>query len=348
MGEITAGGAEMHPGKPVIWPTSKEKAQSVQTQREIQAAIQAAKSAEAQKTISPQEAAKIQAALKQQLAAETARAYTQADIQNLLIAQNIPVNSANENLAVTMLRYGIEVSNSNFSTLLAMMGANPGQTTIEAAIILFSKGVNSPEAVKTLSQFLSENPQLAAQLMSLKGNVSDLLSALSLGGGIINDKLLAQLTAILSKFMQELENVPKKYKFSGDGSMGRAELSSDMRALQALLNGVPKENLPDTAEGQIIDSNLRATSNRLNQTIEGLTSQALLSKQTPNETVNYSYYQIPNPMTQPMSTVDIIVKRSTSEGGKKIDENNAEIIMSLDTENIGKITVKMVVTNEKS
>ena len=164
-----------------------------------------------------------------------------------------------------------------------------------------------------------------------------------MGKGIMDNKMISQISAVLAQFMNELDNLPGRYRFSGKGNMGRAELSSDLRALKALMDGLPKDNLPDTAEGQIIGSNISSTSNRLDQIVQGLTSQALLSRQSPQGDVNYIYYQIPNAMAKPFSTVDLIIKRSDSEGGKKIDPENTEIIMSFDTINMGRLMVKLAI-----
>jgi hypothetical protein len=129
--------------------------------------------------------------------------------------------------------------------------------------------------------------------------------------------------------------------------MGRTELSSDLRALKAILDGIPdKQNLPDSAEGQILKSTLNATSNRLDQMIQNITSQAMLSKQSTKGDVNYSYYQIPNAAVTPPTTVDMIIKRSDSEGGKKIDPKDTQIIMSIETLNLGRVAVKMTIKDK--
>lgn len=344
MGEdMTTAGGGLHPGRPVIWPTGK----STPTAPPPKAETAAKAASQASPTLSPQEVAEIQAQAKAMERGEIVRQFSKADLQQLLMSQNIATTEANEKLATLMLRYGVEVSRANFAKLSVMVGADASQTTQEAAILLLMKGIESPAAAKTLSKFLSENPQLAAQILSLKGNVSDLLTALSMGKEIINQQLLGKLSAMLAQFMDELDNVPTNYKFSGEGSMGRAELSSDIRALKALLDGMPgKENMPDSAEGQIIESNITATSNKLDQMIQNVVSQAMLSKQSSKSDVNYSYYQVPNAQVKPPTTVDLIVKRSDSEGGKKIDPKNTEIILSFDTMNLGRVAIKMVIKDK--
>ena len=344
----TSGGG-LHPGRPVIWPTSKSTPTSSapQTTAGSQTAQAAAQQA-AKLAPTPAEISQAQAAAKLLSQGAVARQFSQADLRALLLSQNIPSNEANEKLATLMLRYGVEVSSANFTKLNSMMGAAPDQTSADAAILLLMKGIDSPAAAKTLSKFLAENPQLASQLSALKGNIQDLQSALAMGKGIIGEQMLAQLAAILAQFSDEIDTIPGKYKFSGKGSMGRGELAGDLRALKALLDGVPdKQNLPDSAEGQIIKSNINATSNKLDQMIQSVISQAMLSKQSQKPDVNYTYYQIPNAMVTPHNTIELIVKRSDTGGGKRIDPNNTEIIMSFDTNNLGKVAIKMVIKDKK-
>jgi hypothetical protein len=345
MGEdMATSGGSLHPGRPVIWPTGK----SAPTSSSPQAAAGAQTSVQTGKVApTPQEVAQAQAAAKILQRGQVARQFTQADLKQLLLSQNIPDSEANEKLATLMLRYGVEVSKSNFTTLTVMMGSDTSQTMQEAAILLLMKGVDSPAAAKTLSKFLSENPQLAAQLMSLKGNLSDLLAALQMSGGILDQQMLSQLSALIAQFSGNIDEIPGRYKFSGKGTMGRAELSSDLRALKAIFDGIPnKQNLPDSAEGQILESNLNATSNRIDQMIQNITSQAMLSKQSTKGDVNYSYYQIPNAAVTPPTTVDMIIKRSDSEGGKKIDPKDTQIIISIETLNLGRVAVKMTIKDK--
>jgi hypothetical protein len=336
--ELSTSAGGLHPGRPVIWPTGKPSTTAPSPQ------ASAGAQAPAKLAPTPQEIAQAQAAAKAIERGQVSRQFTQADLMELLVSQNLDNTEANQKLATAMLRYGVEVSKNNFMKLAAMVGTDTSQTTQEAAILLLMKGIDSPAAAKTLSKFLSENPQLAAQLLSLKGNISDLLAALTMGKGIMNDQLIAKLVAALAMFKEEMDGVPGRYKFSGNGTMGRTELSSNLRALKAILEGLPgKQNLPDSAEGQIIKSNIDATSNRLDQMIQSVISQAMLSKQSAKPDVNYSYYQIPNALVKPPTTVDLIIKRSDKEGGKKIDPADTQIIMSLDTLNLGRIAVKMVI-----
>lgn len=357
--EMKTSTGGIHPGKPVIWPSNVKRPNVQSTPEESAGSTKATgktdkpeggrperagEGASSKPAITPEEAkqAKIAAKIIER-GQKTRQQYSKADISELLKSQDIPDNELNQKLAVLMLRHDVPVTKLNMAKLATMMGADATQSMQEASIILLLKGVDSPVAAKILSRFLSENPQLASQLLSLKGNISDLLASLSMGKEVMSSKLLVQLSGVLAQFLNEIEAVPGNYKFSGKGTMGRAELSGDLRALKALMEGLPKENMPDTAEGQMIDANISSTSSRLDQMVQGLTSQAMLSKQSTNGDINYVYYQIPNAMAKPATTVDLVIKRSDSEGGKKIDPEDTEIIMSFDTLNMGRIMVKLSV-----
>lgn len=146
--DMTTSGGSLHPGRPVIWPTGKptstSQTQQTSAQTQTQAAQQAAKAAQ-----SPQEVAQIKAAAQAIERGQQSRQYTQADIAELLVSQNIADTETNRNMATLMLRYGVEISSSNFSMLSSMVGGDTSQTMLEAGVLLLMKGVNSPAAART-------------------------------------------------------------------------------------------------------------------------------------------------------------------------------------------------------
>ncbi|MFC1559747.1 hypothetical protein ACFL4F_01435, partial [Candidatus Margulisiibacteriota bacterium] len=229
-----------------------------------------------------------------------------------------------------MLRYGMEVSKESFAQVLNMIsGTDKSVASQEAAILLLMKGVDSPEATKALATFLKENPKLASQLLNVSANAADLQAALGMAKGVLPTEILQALTALLAQFDDSMTGLPKKFRFSGNNSSGRTELVNDMRALKALLSGIQEgASLPDTAEGQIVQSNMLSTMEALDQAIANIVSQSFLSKQSGKADMNYSYYQIPNSMSKPPQTAEIIIKRDAKSGGKKIDPNDTQIIMS--------------------
>lgn len=110
--EMSTSAGSLHPGRPVIWPTGKPTSTSSTPQASAgaQSAAQASKVAP-----TAQEIAQAQAAAQVLERGQVARQFSKADLAQLLLQQNIPDTEANEKLATVMLRYGVEVSKSNFA-----------------------------------------------------------------------------------------------------------------------------------------------------------------------------------------------------------------------------------------
>ncbi|MEK7376974.1 MAG: flagellar hook-length control protein FliK, partial [Candidatus Margulisiibacteriota bacterium] len=81
---------------------------------------------------------------------------------------------------------------------------------------------------------------------------------------------------------------------------------------------------------------------------DNLVSQTLLSQKGAKGNLgqeSYLYYQVPNSLVKPPSTVDIIIKQ---EQGKKntIDPKNTQLVIGLETESLGKMVVSMTVKDK--
>jgi hypothetical protein len=63
--------------------------------------------------------------------------------------------------------------------------------------------------------------------------------------------------------------------------------------------------------------------------------------------VNYLYQQIPNAMTTPPKDLEIVVKRDGEGKKSQIDPRNTQVVMSLETDNMGKMVVSMIVKDGK-
>jgi len=247
-----------------------------------------------------------------------------------------------------MLQYGVEVSRANFVKLLGMMqGTDMGQNIQQAALALLMKGIDSPEALKILSNYFAQNPQLAAQILSMQESIGNLLNAFQINQAL-DPGLVAALSALLAQFDELLRRLPENYKFSENSSVSRESLVNDVRALKSLLEGVGNNTqLEQGAENEVLAANLREATNKLDQVLQNLVSQAIMSKGSDRSEVNYQYYQIPNSLAVPPQNMEIIVKRDGTGDKSIIDPENTQIIMSMETKNMGKLTIVMRVKGKK-
>ncbi len=371
--QTSAGG--IHPGKPVIWPQTKSQSQTqqetqTQTQQTTssssqsasqsassQSSSQAASSTQASQSVAAQSstsAATATASASTTTASQAVRELTVNDVTSHLTSINIPSTEANVKLASLMLRFGVELSRENFIKAMAMTeGTNKSSSTQEAAMVLLTKGItNSSEAVKMLSNQLSETPNVTGQLSALNSSLAQLSASIQMNASSFPPALLSQITSLIGQFSAIIEDLPKKYKFGTEGSsaIGRDDLMNDIRALNSLLDGIQNRALSKeaaaTPENEAARSAVIAASKKLGDLLENLTSQAILSQRASKSYMgqqdDYLYYQIPNNMLTPPSSVEIIVKQDPKRKNA-VDMNDTHIAIGLETEALGKMVVSVIV-----
>ena len=353
MGEdITSSAGGLHPGRPVIWPTGKAQAQNVAPSQTAQTSggvrsvpTQTGRSAEVSQAAPT---AQTQSTAAAQAAPTIARALTVEDIRAHLMNIQVPDNELNMHLAQLMLKYGVEVSRANFVKLMTMMqGTNMNSNVQEAAIALLMKGVDSPEALKILSNYFSQSPEMAAQMMALQQSIGNLQTSLGMGKAMLDSNLMAQVSAMLSQFDDLLKGLPGNYKFSEKNTVGRDQLMNDVRALKALLEGLQeKTSVKGGGESEVMSASLNGAVNKLDNVLQNLVAQAIMSQGSNRQEVNYQFYQIPNTQVTPPKNLEIIIKRQNNEE-KTIDPKDTQVIMSMDTHNMGKISILMRVKDNK-
>ncbi|HTY12709.1 MAG TPA: hypothetical protein VMD02_00815 [Candidatus Omnitrophota bacterium] len=260
----------------------------------------------------------------------------------------IPDTDFNVKLASMMLKDGMELSRANFVKVLSMLeGTNKGTNVQEAAIMLTMKGIDSPEALSVLGQFMADNPQMAAQLVALQESMGNLGTALGVAKGLMNPALLSQLAGLIGSFDDSVKELSEKYQFSGDNSVSLQDFMNNVRGMKALLDGVQQQsNVSDSAEAQVLQASLSQASSKMGSIVDNLTAQALLS-QKGREEVNFQYQQIPNLEAKGLKNVEIVVTREGGDKKADIDYENTQVVLSLLTTNLGKMVCSMIVKGKK-
>ncbi len=125
---------------------------------------------------------------------------------------------------------------------------------------------------------------------------------------------------------------------------------TDLRGLKAILDGLQKgKGLAEVTSEQkeALSAALTSMVGKLNSMLDSLIAQAILSQPSKNQgTASYLYHQVPNSLTVPPQTVEVIIKRDGSSS-RTIDPSNTQIVMSLETPNLGKMAVVMDVKEKK-
>ncbi|OGC06734.1 hypothetical protein A2230_01730 [candidate division WOR-1 bacterium RIFOXYA2_FULL_36_21] len=334
----------VHPGKPIIWPSGKSapQAQTVnQTQisGNVKGSVSTGSTTGAAPTTTVSQTTGTTTALPPTQAANIARPLTIADIKQHLLQLQIPDTDFNVKLASLMLKDGLELSQVNFVSILSLLqGTNKSLSMQEAAIMLTMKGIDSPEALQILGKFFAENPQIASQLVALQQGLTNLGSALGISKGLLDTNLVSQLGALLAQFDEAVSGFTgKQFK------VNNKNLLNDIKALKALLTEVQgKAENSGSAEAQVLQSSLGQSMSKLNAVIENLVAQALLS-QKGKEDVNFLYKQVPNLSADPPKDLEIVIKRNGDEKNSTFDYENSQVVLSLQTANLGKMVCSVYV-----
>ncbi|MBI5399143.1 hypothetical protein HZB07_00805 [Candidatus Saganbacteria bacterium] len=355
-GNFNTEGGGVHPGKPIIWPTGKSASAPVSSTPQSQTAggargipTQAAptRPGEVAPTRAPQTAAPAAPAAPAAAAPTIARALTIEDVRSHLLNIQVEPNDFNTKLASLMLRNGVELSRPNFVRLATMLqGSDKSPAMQESSLLLLMKGIDSPQAAKVLGQYFSQNPGLAQQFGALQQAVGNLNSAMGMGKGLLDANLVSQLGTLLSQFDESFRNLSEKAT-GNKATVTRQTTLNDARALKALLAGVQdKAPASNSKEAQALSSALMEFHGKLDGVMDNMLAQALLSQPGRSE-VNYLYQQIPNAMTTPPKDLEIVVKRDGEGKGSAVDPRNTQVIMSLETTNLGRIVVSLYIKDNK-
>lgn len=352
MGDFQSEGGGIHPGKPIIWPTGKPTSTSSTTTTQSNAAQTAQ---QVSTTAKPAQAAPVQqtaattAATQAKPAQTISRALTVQDIRSHLLQLQIEPSDFNTKLASLMLSNGLEISRTNFVKINNMLqGTNKSDAMQQAATMLLMKGIDSPEAVKVLGQYLQENPSMANQLSGLQSGISNLTSALMSGKGLLDSTLVAQLTALLGQFDETFQKLSDQFATKGT-PLDRNSLLMDAKALKALLQGVKEKaggEKARNAQGELLASAVKEFTGKLDRMMQNVVAQSILSQSGRTE-VNYHYQQIPNTMVNPPKDFEIVIKRDGEGKKAKIDPRNTQVVMAFETEGLGKMVISMIVKDNK-
>ncbi|KAF0133481.1 MAG: hypothetical protein FD145_1280 [Candidatus Saganbacteria bacterium] len=352
MGEINTPSGGMNLGKPVIWPSGKASGQPITPSQTTQAAGGVrqipGRTAPASATGRAEEVAPKTPAGAATKPVSIARPLTVEDIKTHLLQIQIPDTDFNVKLASLMLKDGMELSRENFAKLFSMLeGTNKSTNMQEAAIILSMKGIDSHQALKVLEQFMAENPQLSAQLLAAQEALNSLTTALGVSKGLLDVNIITQMTALLASFDSKIKSLAEKFQFSGDNSLKLNDLLDSARAMKSLLDGIElKSQVSDSAEAQILQASLSSAKSKLSSIIDNLASQAILS-QKGREEVNYQYQQIPNSEAKSLKDVEIVIKRDGQGKNASIDPENTQVVLAMQTLNLGKMVCSLIVKGKK-
>ena len=268
------------------------------------------------------------------------------DIIQQLANIKVPVNNHNQELALLMAAHGVEISEDSFASINKLLKGKKSKAAQESAVLLVSKGLGeSADDVDLLAQMFNKNSTITKSLQNLnqmQGKMMNLLNQQLKG-----NPSLQSFASIFADFSDQL----KKLRKVSDGNSlltNQAELMDDMLAMSGFLKGMAsKLNI----NSKVLLNYLK----ELNNLKQNLLGQFILSQDSIKQPLglleSFHYFQIPNPLAA-QAVIEMLLRKQTNQSSKKSkkkqDENNQEkVIITLDTEAMGTITVMIVVMGFK-
>lgn len=270
-----------------------------------------------------------------------------------LFVKRAPTAQTKQVLA-TMIQHGVAVTPEAVDVIATLAkGAKKGNA-VESAVIAYSKDVPSSRAVGVLGSFFGDQAQFAGKLSELTVRMNQFRQLSATLSRVFDSGLNSGLQTILSSMLDELVGFQKKAK---DGSLqalklSHPELFSNLKTLHEFLSGVAKKadrseaNLSEVAQMKQGISELQYS---IADVLDGLITQAVLSKGSEgkrSDADSFLFWQIPNPLTQKASTLDILAKKN-SKNPKDVDMQKTRVVIRFETPELGEVTVIMDLKDNK-
>ena len=256
------------------------------------------------------------------------------------------LTSLNKQLGLLMAAHGVEISEDSLDLVNKLLKGKKSKAAQESAILLVSKGLGGAvDDVDILANMLNKNANITKSLNNLGQMQSKMMSFLS--DQFKNNPAMQSFVSIFDDFNDQL----KKLKKINSGNLlitNQSELMDDILSMTTVLKGMmSKFNL----NNKLFATYLKELNN-LNKNFLG---QIILSQDSVKQPLglleSYHYFQIPNPLSA-QAFIEMLLRKQTNKVNdkkqKKDDELKQEkIIISMDSESMGKVTVIIVIMGFK-
>ena len=271
---------------------------------------------------------------------------TAKDIMQQLANIKVPVNDHNQELALLMAAHGVEINEDSFASLNKLLKGKKSKADKDAAVLLLSKGLGSvSDDTSILQGLLSKNSTIANALNNLQAMQQKM-------SGLLNRSLAdyPELQSFLSLFDDFNDDLKKLKKVDSNNRWlaGSEEFMDDLFAMKGFLAGLKEK-------GILNNSFLAKYLGALNSLKQNLLAQMILSQNSIKQPLGlletFHYFQIPNPLAA-QAMIELLLRKQTNSKTKDANSKNNEsqkekIILSMDSESMGKITIIVTVMGFK-
>ena len=165
--------------------------------------------------------------------------------------------------------------------------------------------------------------------------------------------LFAGLASIVGEFDEEFKKLSKR---TADNKMkmpkfNRGTMVKDLSAFHAFLAGLAEKMTEEglfSAQSRVLHAKIEELLHEVSQFLNSLSSQSILSMNSNSYNMvndRFFYWQMPNPLVDGHSNMDILIKKDPKTNG--IDPEKAKMILKFDTESLGELGVVVDVNKNK-
>lgn len=285
---------------------------------------------------------------------------SKGDLTEALLHDHMPTSEENIQLAHSMVEHSVPVTKQNLTFLKTVLAevANhqqqqqgPGQTQqaslpnkVGATFFLQSNNIPvTPQNVATLSNFLTNNPQVGSQMMALQTEFRKMAESPTTANAK-SMELLAQVPGLLGEVVIE-----PNQQLSRKSSKRLKDLARDMGVESRLGpgGGPDEEDWNLARELQHIrqqleqqpDAESHATIlGMMKELEENLQAHQLINQQKTAEQFGFFYFQMPLPLNFGDTAEVWIRYQQENDGSRTVDPEDSKLEFLVCTENLGELT----------
>lgn len=274
------------------------------------------------------------------------RQMSKKDILDHLLTLGRQFNDHNENVVTTLLEYGLAASSDNFDSVERLAKGRKDASTVQSAVATISKGLEkSSQTVELFTKFFtnSATAKFSTETTLLQQVMQQFGKMMTQGQSVLSPGLYVGLSAILADFEETFKKLTQKAsdaQFTLTAVL-RKGLIKDVKTFTEFLAGLEQKIMANPEKAALAKPFLQQLSllqGQLSSFIDNLTLQAVLSQAPKEHGVNsgtFSYWQIPNPMMQTPSHIELLIKKDKKRGERGIDSKKTRIVLRFETPNLG-------------
>lgn len=220
---------------------------------------------------------------------------------------------------------------------------------IPPAINAVLKGLDQ-DAATTVAKFFNQNMQVAQQNSDVKSSMKNLQNIITDLVSGNKSPALTSLSAQVSFLSEKWDKIFTKSpgKDFSIASFSKSGIIEDLNAAKSTITGAKNELVknvdPNSRDISMMFGKLLELEEKLDGLLKNYTSQSILSKNNakldPSIPEQFAYWQMPNFMATPPSSLEILIQKDSKKKGE-INPKDTVLIMKMQTKELGEIAVEL-------